>query len=111
MLGKERAQKILKEAIGHSSCDEVEVFITGGKHWLTRFANNYIHQNVVQKDYSITAKVIKGKKVGIASCNVFHGEYLKDVKLKAEEVLRNQLDDPNAVPLVPGKEYTEIKSI
>ncbi len=109
MLGKERAEKILKEAIGYSSCDDVEVFITGGKHWLTRFANNYIHQNVVQKDYSITAKVLRGKKVGIASCNVFHGEYLKDVILKAEEVLRNQLDDPNAVPLFAGRAYTEIK--
>ena len=109
MLGKERAEKILREAIGYSSCDEVEVFITGGKHWLTRFANNYIHQNVVQKDYSITARVIKGKKVGIASCNVFHGEYLRDVILKAEEVLRNQLDDPNVVPLARKGEYKEIK--
>ncbi|HPZ08069.1 MAG TPA: TldD/PmbA family protein [Candidatus Eremiobacteraeota bacterium] len=110
MLGKERARKILEEAISYSTSEETEVHITGGKHWLTRFANNYIHQNVVQKDYSITARLIEGKKVGIASSNVFHDEYLKDAILKAQEVLRNQIDDPHIVPLSPPGEYKEIKN-
>ena len=108
MLGKEKAKQILLEALSYSTADEAEVYITGGKSWLTRFANNYIHQNVVQKDYSITARLIKGKKVGIASCNVFHDKYLKDVIIRAEEVLKNQVDDPNVMPVSSPCEVPEL---
>ena len=108
MLGKEHAKRILKEAISYSKADETEVYISGGKSWLTRFANNYIHQNVVQKDYTITARMIKGKKVGVASTNVFHGEYLKDIILKAEEVMENQIDNPYITSVSPPSECREI---
>jgi len=111
MLGKEKAQKILSEALGYSTADEAEVFITGGKNWLTRFANNYIHQNVLQKDYSITAKLIKGKKIGIASCNIFHDEELKEVILKAEEVLKNQIDEEDIIPISPPGNFLEVKNV
>jgi len=110
MLGRKHAKRILEEALGYSKADETEVYITGGKNWLTRFANNYIHQNVVQKNYNITARMIKGKKVGVASTNVFHGTYLKDVILKAEEVLKNQVDDPYVSSLSPPCKCREIEN-
>ena len=40
MVGRELAQKILKEAIGYSQSDEILVSLVGGKTSLTRFANN-----------------------------------------------------------------------
>ncbi len=50
MIGEERCQGILLQALNLSGVDEVEAYLSGQDLALTRFANNAIHQNVVHGD-------------------------------------------------------------
>lgn len=106
MLGKEKAFEILSECLRYSRADETELILEGGKNFLTRFANNYIHQNVLQKDYTLTARVCLGKKVGVASCNAFFGKELKAVVLAATDIARTQREEPEYIPLPDSFDYT-----
>ena len=47
---------------------------------LTRFANNYIHQNVEETDTSITVRAVLGKKIGVATTDVVTPEGLKAMR-------------------------------
>ena len=105
MLDKERANKILKEAIAYSTADETEILLRGGKSALTRFANNHIHQNVLQKDYYLTVKAVIGKRVGIASCNIFDGDKLKELVDTACEIASHSKEDHDWVSAPGPSEY------
>lgn len=110
MLEKELAYKILKEAILYSPADETEIILQGGKSALTRFANNYIHQNVIQKDYYLTVKAILGKRMGVASCNVFEGTHLKEVVDAACEMAKHSKEDPDLLPVPEPVQYNEVSN-
>ena len=51
MLTRDKAAEIFEQIKKHSTADEVEAMIYGGKFALTRFANNAIHQNVAEENY------------------------------------------------------------
>jgi PmbA protein len=93
MLEKNKAEKIIREVIQKSSYKEVEAYLSGGKNHLTRFAQNRVHQNVVQKDYVLTVKVSDGSRSGIATCNIFDGDNLEYVVKKAEKILKHVRED------------------
>ena len=79
MITKEHCQKILSKCLSFSKADEALVILSGGKEHLTRFANNYIHQNVVKKDYTLMIQSIFGKRIGSASTNNFGAEELERI--------------------------------
>ncbi len=107
MISRETARKITREALEHSSADETMVILSGGKKSLTRFANDEIHQNVMQKDYSIKVIAACGAKVGTASGNWFEEHELKKVVERAVETAGLQREDPNWLPMLGRMEYEE----
>ncbi|MCK5683805.1 TldD/PmbA family protein [bacterium] len=111
MLNKKKAFQILEQAIKKSSYKNVEVFLFGGKKHLTRFAENTIHQNIIQKNYVLTVKITDGKRVGIAKCNIFDGKNLAYVVEEAEKLMKHIRDDDMVVaPKSPEKgDYEENK--
>ena len=60
MLTKEKAADIFDQIKKHSTADEVEAMIYGGKFALTRFANNTIHQNMAEENYSVSVRTAFG---------------------------------------------------
>jgi PmbA protein len=46
---------------------EAEVMVAAGDEALTRFANSEIHQNVAEADVRINLRLVRGKRVGVAS--------------------------------------------
>jgi PmbA protein len=62
----ELAEAVLRlaEAEGAS---EAEVVVAAGDEALTRFANSEIHQNVAESDIRINLRLVRGKRVGVAS--------------------------------------------
>lgn len=70
MLDQQIFKKIGQYLILKSHAEETEALIISSQNALTRFANNIIHQNVVNEDLIISIRTVFGKKIGVASGNL-----------------------------------------
>ena len=84
------ADRILSE----SRADETEVLALEQDESLTRFANNFIHQNVTERNIQITVRAVIGTKVGIAVSNDLRPESLAHLAARTYEVARLQPENP-----------------
>ncbi|HEY9841565.1 MAG TPA: TldD/PmbA family protein [Candidatus Obscuribacterales bacterium] len=109
MLSKRKAREILEDAIRTSPADETEVILSGGKTFSTRFTNNYISQNGAQKEYDIAVRVAFGQQVGVASCNIFDGDNLKQVVENACTAARHSKPDLEWTPVLEAREVPELE--
>lgn len=99
MIGKKEARQLVNFVIKGSEADQVEVSILNHKQALTRFANNYIHQNVSESNSSITVRVAFGKKLGIASTNSIETRKIKETVEWAEKIAQLQKENKDFVSL------------
>ena len=81
-------------AMKASSGDETEVLAIEQNESLTRFANNYIHQNVTERNVQITVRSVIGTKVGIAVSNDTRPDGLRDVVARAYNAAKLQSENP-----------------
>lgn len=93
LLGRENALELIDKVIRWSPGDLTEVVLRSERRGLTRFTGNYIHQNVSEKNYNITVRVVFGKRVGAASTNTLDDGSLKETIDDAASVAR--LGPPN----------------
>ena len=96
-MTRDQIETILQKAVSFSEGDQTEAILYGGTSYLTGFANNYIHRNVGENNYSLSVRVAFGKKIGSASVNDFSEGALKDVVKRAVEIARLQRENPNFV--------------
>ena len=99
MLTKDKAAEIFKQIKKHSTADEVEAMIYGGQFALTRFANNAIHQNVAEENYSISVRAAFDGRTARATTNKFDDESLKRVVQASESLAKVQHPDPDLLPM------------
>ncbi|NLA59903.1 MAG: TldD/PmbA family protein [Firmicutes bacterium] len=103
LLGKDEALRIASRVIEASPGDMTEVFVSGGVSRLTRFSDNYIHQNVSDSGHSLRVRVIFGKKIGMASTNSLDDDAVKEAIETAARVA--ELQKPNEdFEGIPGPE-------
>jgi predicted Zn-dependent protease len=93
MLGEPEVRRIAQAVIGESRADQTEVEVFSNGSALTRFANNYIHQNVEQSDVDVRVRAVIGQKVGVASTNETSDEALARVAARAYELARHQREN------------------
>lgn len=93
LLGKEEALKVADKVLSMSPGELTTVSIRGGVSHLTRFCDNYIHQNVSESGPSVTVRVIFGQKIGSASTNSLDDESLRATVDAAERIA--ELQRPN----------------
>ncbi|HEX2916002.1 MAG TPA: TldD/PmbA family protein [Chloroflexia bacterium] len=101
IMGREKVLQLLQDVLGYATADQTEITFNGYRNSLTRFANNYIHQNVNETNTSIKVRSIFGKKIGTATGNSLELEHLKQTVAMAEQLAHLQVDDPEFVSL-PG---------
>ncbi len=77
-----------------SKADETEVLALEQDESLTRFANNYVHQNVTERSIQITVRAVIGTKIGIAVSNDIRRESLQRLATRAYDVAKLQPDNP-----------------
>ena len=99
MLTKDKAAEIFEQIKKLSTADEVEAMIYGGKFALTRFANNTIHQNVAEENYSISVRTAFGGRTARATTNKFDNDSLKRVVQASESLAKVQHPDPDLLPM------------
>jgi predicted Zn-dependent protease len=95
MLGEQELKALADRALSMSKAEQTEVLIFSPHSALTRFANNYIHQNVEQQDFDVRVRAVVGRKIGVASSNDLSEEGLRSVVEKALTLARHQRDNPD----------------
>jgi len=96
---------IFKQAITKSGADQTELVCESEEFYLTRFAENLIHQNMGRSDSTIWCRAIFGKKIGVSRSNDPTLEGISKLINAAEEIARNQKEDPDFQSLTshPGR--------
>ena len=79
-------QALLKRVLSYSQAEQTEVVYKGMESALTRFANNYIHQNVAESNHELRVRAVVGKKVGVATTNRLDDDSLRRVAEQALEI-------------------------
>ena len=99
MLTQDQAAEIFQRIRKYSTADEVEVLCYGGKSALTRFANNIIHQNMAEENYSVSVRTVFGGRTARATTNKLDDESLKRVVQASESLAKVQHPDPDLLPM------------
>ena len=98
MWNASRVQEIFEKVRKHSTADEVEVIVSGGRSALTRFANNTIHQNVAEENSIVSVRTVFGGRTARATTNKFDDDSLKRAVQSAESISRVQHPDEDLLP-------------
>lgn len=93
-LGEAQLREVAERVLARTTAEAAQVTLAGQTSYLTRFANNQIHQNVAEQDLRATVRVAFGQKVGMATTNDLSDEAIADAVADAEALARLQPDNP-----------------
>lgn len=98
-MNREQAIAICEQALETCQANEVMVHLSAGTNSLTRFANNYIHQNVAEQGASLSVRAFVGQRSAIASGNDLSVGGIRDIAVRAVELARLAEPDEEHLPL------------
>ena len=113
MLGEQEVRRIAGTVLAASRADQTEVEVFANDSALTRFANNYIHQNVEQTDVDVRVRAVIGRKIGVASSNETSDDALARLAARAFELAQHQRENddfrslPRPAPVPQASSYAE----
>jgi len=113
MWDEQAFRALAHKILGFSTAQQTEVLIYGTESALTRFANNYIHQNVAETGVSISVRAVIGKKIGVAHTNKLDDGSLRQVVETAMAIATVQQEDPDfrslpePAPITPVRSFSE----
>jgi PmbA protein len=110
MLGPDAIRKLADTVFPASRADQTEVVLLGGESSLTRFANNFIHQNVNERDAEIRVRAVVGSRVGVASSNDLSQNALARLAETAVVIAERQPDNTEFPGLPAPRPLTEVSS-
>jgi len=99
-VSQEEARRVLERAVAASKADEVEAWLSGGAHALTRFAENGIHQNVADRTLGLTVRAAFGKRTARADTNRLDEAGILACVANAERLARLAPEDPEMLPIL-----------
>lgn len=102
--------KMLTEVLQFSRAEQTEIVYMGKDSALTRFTNNYIHQNVAESNGTASIRVVVGKKIGSATTNQLNEKSLRSAVEKAIEIADAQRENPYFQSLPAPTPYREIET-
>lgn len=100
MMVDESIIEIFKGAIEKSPADQTELVCESEEFYLTRFAENLIHQNMGRSDSTIWCRAVRGKKVGVARSNDPGLEGVSRLVGIASDIAGSQSENPGFGGLV-----------
>lgn len=103
-------RKIADTVLNESPAGETEVLAMEQDESLTRFANNFIHQNVTERNLQITVRSVVGTKTGIAVSNDARLESLRQLAARAYEVAKLQPENPEFKGLPAPRPVTSVNA-
>ena len=107
MIGQKTMMAILKSALVQAK-DQATIVCFARNFGLTRFANNYIHQNVHIDEVKVVVRAQVGGRVGISSTTGFSQVLILGALKRAEQLAKSAPTIP-AVPDLPGPQtYADV---
>ena len=107
MIGRDEAKALLDRAIAAAQGREVEVMLGGGTDALTRFANNEITQNVAERRYLLSVRILDGKRTGRATGNDLSDAGIARLVARAVEATRLSPEIQELLPLPGPQTYRD----
>ncbi len=108
MIGEKEARKISDSILAHCKDGQAEVTLQFYASALTRFANNFIHQNVAESDAEVTLRYFFGKQIGTASTNRVDEHGLEELAVRAKANAKSSPEDPNYPGLPEHEAYERV---
>ena len=105
MIGEKEAKRLCKDVLGRMGDEAGEVFLSVEDSYLTRFATNYIHQNVAERNITLTLKAVLGKRSGSATTNRLDSDALDEVVARAKASAQVSPENPDHPGLTEKAEY------
>jgi PmbA protein len=87
--------RLADRCLGMTHADQVEVLASSTDSALTRFAGNRIHQNVAERDLTVSVRAVMGTRVGVASTNRMDDEGLAACAADAVAAAHIAPEDPD----------------
>lgn len=94
MIGREDALKALDKVVSYAKNFEVVATLRGEDLSVTRYYQSHIHQNLKRHDQTLTVRVVRGKKSGLASTNLLDDGSLRWAVQSAYENMEVTGEDP-----------------
>ena len=96
--------RLAETVLAASEAQETEVLLMTEESYLTRFANNVIHQNVGSRGASVIVRTVTDRRIGVAQAESLDPEALRQTLRTAQEIaaVRPPLADFKRLPR-PGK--------
>lgn len=110
-MNREEARALLDRALSFASDGEAEVMLGGGTDALTRFANNQVTQNVAERRYLLSVRVVQGKRTGRATGNDLSRAGMKRLFERASAAARLQPEIADLLTLPEAQRYREIDAL
>ncbi|MCL0095341.1 hypothetical protein M1O52_02250 [Dehalococcoidia bacterium] len=101
------SKELIRQILDYSQADQTEILYIGEDSALTRFANNFIHQNVAERNAGVSIRVVSGKSIGSVSTNRLDEQSLKTAVNKALEIAETQRENPDFGSLPSPAEYAK----
>ncbi len=95
MLGEKVAKNTCDDVLRRAGNDPAEVLLFSEAQNLTRFANNYIHQNVAERNVTLIMRLLRGKRIGLATTNRLDAEGLDRLVERARANAEVSPEDPD----------------
>lgn len=111
LFSPERCETVfgmLVEAARRYGVRDVEAILGSGASALTRFANNAIHQNVAERNDTVSVRVLLDGRTARATTNRSGRESLERVVEEAVALARLQQPDPDLPPLAEPEPVTPV---
>src|SRR6266850_7486367 len=107
-MTRDDAKSVLERALSVVGEGEGEVALGGGTSHLTRFANNEVTQNVSERRFVLSMRVVLGKRTGRASGNDLSRAGAERLARAATAAARLQPEIPDLLPLPDPQSYRTV---
>lgn len=108
MLGRAGTRAILERVLRLSTAEATEAILVDSRNALTRFADNYVHQNHLDRTPTLTVRAVFGSRAGIASTTRLDEAGLAAVTEQAAAIARRAPENPEFPGLAgAGSEISE----
>lgn len=109
----EAALRLAEEAVRlaqAAGATEAEALVVSGESSLTRFANSEIHQNVASAELSVNLRLVRGRRVGVASAGRTDAEGVRALVERAAAIAANveELADWAGLPSADHSEPLDV---
>ncbi len=102
MIGETRLLTVLTKLVRRARADGVSVCAHARARQVFRFANEAIHQDLVQEGVTVTVKVLDDHRVGVASAETLQAQSLARCVEAAREIARYSPKQRDLPPLPRG---------